>query len=355
MQLLVDHYHVTFVISTATQPAFGERNIVDRRFPGLKGIREIMGENVPQLYDSLRRVRVNFHKDLRSVSDLDEIAVELGKYKQVLCVVSDRKSCRELYKLMPEGTYHLSALMCGEHRSKKIEEIKAKLKNNEKVRVISTQLVEAGVDFDFPVVYRSMAGLDSIAQAAGRCNREGKLSGLGSVVVFNAPKRSPPGILRKGEETARNIINNEKRDMLDFGMFTIYFSELYWKSNSLDSKKIISLLSPSRSDLGISFRTASEKFQIIDDSVRKTILVRYGDGIKLIDIVKSKGADRFMMRKLQRFTVSIYDRDFEHMLVRGSIEEIQPGIFALTSSLEYRDDIGLIVDEVLYDPEEFIQ
>ena len=355
MQLLVDHYHVTFVISTATQPAFGERNIVDRRFPGLKGIREIMGDNVPQLYDSLRRVRVNFHKDLRSVSDLDEIAVELGKYKQVLCVVSDRKSCRELYKLMPEGTYHLSALMCGEHRSKKIEEIKAKLKNNEKVRVISTQLVEAGVDFDFPVVYRSMAGLDSIAQAAGRCNREGKLSGLGSVVVFNAPKRSPPGILRKGEETARNIINNEKRDMLDFGMFTIYFSELYWKSNSLDSKKIISLLSPSRSDLGISFRTASEKFQIIDDSVRKTILVRYGDGIKLIDIVKSKGADRFMMRKLQRFTVSIYDRDFEHMLVRGSIEEIQPGIFALTSSLEYRDDIGLIVDEVLYDPEEFIQ
>ena len=356
MQLLVDRYHVTFVISTATQPAFAENHIMDGSFQGLKGIREIMGDEVEELYNSLKRVSVNFPTDIRAVSKWEDIAEQLKEYEQVLCIVSDRKSCRELYELMPEGTYHLSALMCGEHRSTKIEEIKEKLKNKESVRVISTQLVEAGVDIDFPVVYRAMAGLDSIAQAAGRCNREGKLSELGKVIVFNAPRRSPPGILRKGEDTTRLLISNTKSGILDHNKFERYFSEIYWKANSLDAEGIIPLLRPTdQKECSISFRTASEKFRIIDDSVQKTILVRYRKSVELLEALKLNGPERVLMRKLQRYTVSVYKHDFEQMLNRGSIEEIQPNIFALTSEIEYREDIGLLIEEVLYDPEELIQ
>jgi len=356
MQLLVEHYHVSFVISTATQPAFREHVIVGKPFKGLKDIREIIGDknDVKLLYDSLKRVHVQLPEDLHTTSSWEEIAEKLKQHEQVLCIVSDRKSCRELHGLMPEGTFHLSALMCGQHRSEVIENIKQKLKNKEPVRVISTQLVEAGVDMDFPVVYRALAGLDSIAQAAGRCNREGKLPELGKVIVFIAPKKAPMGILRKAADTTRSIFSTNHQEPLDYSLFEKYFSELYWKANSLDSKGIISLLSPDQQECGVYFRTAAEKFRIIDDSLQKTILVRYGESESLIDLLKSKGSERWLMRKLQRYTVNVYNDDFNQMFQRGAIEEVQPKIFALTTSIDYSKDIGLLVDETFYNPEKFI-
>ena len=357
MQLLVEHYGVTLVISTATQPAFEERILDGKLFKGLKNIKEIMGdkEQVRELYDSLKRVEVKLPEDIAAVSAWEDIAKELVQYDQVLCIVSDRQSCRELYSLMPEGTYHLSALMCGEHRSEKIKEIKQKLKNKEKVRVISTQLVEAGVDLDFPVVYRALAGLDSIAQAAGRCNREGKLPEHGKVIVFNPPKKAPKGILRKAAETTRNILSTYSQEPLAYDLYALYFNELYWKANSLDAKDIVRLLEPDPYDLGISFRTAAERFHLIDDSLQKTIIVRYGKSEKLIEAIKKFGPNRELLRKLQRYMVNIYTAEFEQMLRRGAIEEIQPNIFALTTKLDYSEDTGLLVDETLYDPEDLIQ
>lgn len=356
MQLLVEHYQVSFVISTATQPAFGERMIDGKLFKGLKNVKEIMGDrdNVKKLYDSLKRVQVQLPENIHSASSWEEIAEDLKGYKQVLGIVSDRKSCRELHSLMPEGTFHLSALMCGQHRSEIIERIKRKLKNKEPVRVISTQLVEAGVDFDFPVVYRALAGLDSIAQAAGRCNREGKLSEHGKVIVFNAPRKAPMGILRKAADTTCSIFTTHQKDPLDYSLYEKYFSELYWKANSLDSKDIISLLSPDQIECGIYFRTAAKKFRMIDDTLQKTILVRYGEGERLINLLKSQGPDRRLMRKLQRYTVNVYNNDFERLLRQGAIEEVQPKIFALTTNSQYSKDTGLIVDETFYNPEQFI-
>ncbi len=233
MDLLHRRYRVSFVISTATQPAFESRE-------GFKGvpknsIREII-RNVPRLYERLRRVTIEPPKDLGKITSWEDLATELIKEEQVLCVVSDRRSCRELHKLMPKGTFHLSALMCGQHRSEVIEEIKQKLKNKESVRVISTQIVEAGVDIDFPVVYRALSGLDSIAQAAGRCNREGSLAGKGRVVVFVPPSKSPPGILRKASETTVSMLKTGDIDPLGYCAFGKFFSELYWKVNSLLKK-----------------------------------------------------------------------------------------------------------------------
>ena len=357
MQLLVEHYHVSFVISTATQPAFGERVAGGKVFKGLKQMREIIGDcdTTRELYNSLRRVNIELPNNLQTSSSWEEIAEALRQYDQVLCIVSDRKSCRELHALMPEGTFHLSALMCGQHRSEVIARIKEKLAYNEQVRVISTQLVEAGVDLDFPVVYRALAGLDSIAQAAGRCNREGKLAEYGRAVIFVAPRKAPMGILRKAAETTVNIMASiEQQDLIGYDVFHKYFSELYWKANSLDSKGIISLLTPDRQDCGISFRTAAEKFRIVDDSHQKPILVRYGEGDHLIDLLKHTGPSRGLMRKLQRYVVNVYDRDFNLMLQRCSIEEVQPEIYALTSDIEYSPVTGLMVEETFFEPHQLI-
>ena len=356
MQLLVDHYHVSFVISTATQPAFKERIVDGQPFKGLKQIKEIIGdaEDVNLLYQSLVRYQVQLPDDLNARSSWEEISDELKQYKQVLCVVSDRKSCRELHKLMPKGTYHLSALMCGQHRSIKINEIKQKLKAGDPVRVISTQLVEAGVDLDFPVVYRALAGLDSIAQAAGRCNREGKLPEPGKVIVFNPPRNAPKGILRKAADTTRSMVMTNAQDPLSYDMFEKYFEELYWKANSLDKEEIIPLLNPDQEECSIYFRTAAKKFRIIDDSLQKTVFVRYGEGDRLIDLLKAMGPDRWLMRKLQRYTVNVYTYDFNELRLRGAIEEVHPQIFALSSKLYYSEDTGLLVDETIYDPEQFI-
>ncbi|WP_321991572.1 CRISPR-associated helicase Cas3' [Marispirochaeta aestuarii] len=356
MELLVEHYKVTFVICTATQPAL-EKQVDASNFPGIAAgtIREII-QDVPELYRSLKRVEVYVPEDLKTPQSWEDIAKELKGYESVLCVVSDRKSCRELFQLMPEGTYHLSALMCAQHRSDIIAKITEDLKAGKPTRVISTQLVEAGVDLDFPVVYRAMAGLDSIAQAAGRCNREGKLNSerkLGKVVVFIPPKKSPPGILRKATETTIGMLRKGFADLLDQSVFPPYFSELYWKANNLDVKNIIALLTPERDISDISFRSAAELFSLIDDTKQRSILVPYEEGATLIDRLVKKGPERWLFRKLQRFIVNVYIYEFDALLDRGSIKEISPGIFSLICAVEYDQDTGLKTDTELFDPEKY--
>jgi CRISPR-associated endonuclease/helicase Cas3 len=355
MRLLCAHYRVTFVVCTATQPVF-EKQEAFPQFPGLPAgsIREII-EDVPSLYKNLERTKVEMRLD-EEVEWLI-LATELSLLEQVLCVVSDRKSCRELYVLMPKGTYHLSALMCAEHRSDVIAEIKERLKNGEPVRVISTQLVEAGVDIDFPVVYRALAGLDSIAQAAGRCNREGKLAEKrGKVVVFKAPRKAPVGMLRKAAETVERMCAHGLENPFEPGLFTQFFSELYWKANSLDEKAIMKLLIPdSQKELGIQFRSAADMFHIIDDKNQRAIVVPYKKGAMYIRLLKKNLISaRKLLRKLQRYTINIYVNQFNDMQQRGSLEEIFPGVFALNNTVEYREDIGLLIDEMPSDPESFI-
>ena len=348
MDLLRLYYQVSFVISTATQPAFKNRE----GFKGLPYVREIIS-NVSRLYTDLKRVEIETPQDWIKATSWKKLAALLTNEEHVLCVVSDRKSCRTLHKLMPKGTFHLSGLMCGQHRSKIINEIKQQLKEDRRVRVISTQLVEAGVDIDFPVVYRALAGLDSITQAAGRCNREGKLE-KGRVVIFIPPQKSPPGILRKAYETTSRILKEGIFDPTEPYIFEKFFAELYWKINSLDGKDIIKLLKPDPQECGIQFRTAANRFCIIDDKAQKNILVPYGDGKKFIEKLKEVGTKRWLLRKLQRYSVNIYKGDFNKLLNQGAIEEIVPNIFALTTNIQYDKIRGLMVDELPDDPEAFI-
>lgn len=356
LRILTEHFGTSIVICTATQPVLEKQ----QRFPQFAGlpqgsVREIV-QDVSALYRGLRRVEIA-PIDVDTVKSWEEIARELSGYDRILCIVSDRKSCRDLHTLMPKGTYHLSALMCPQHRSEMISRIKADLKGDGPVRVISTQLVEAGVDIDFPIVYRSLAGLDSIAQAAGRCNREGLLSAqgrTGRVVVFVGPRKPPVGILRKACETTAGMIRGGLSDPLSPENFTAFFSELYWKANSLDANHICELLRPGRPNLGIQFRSASEAFHVVDDSMMKTLFVPYADGAALIETLKRNGPERWLLRKLQRYTVQVYENQFFTLLHRGSLLEVAPNFFALQCKMEYSEEKGLLIDDICSDPEAYI-
>ena len=351
MNQLASHYGVTFVLSTATQPALGSFQSLDGKpFRGLDNVREIM-DDPDALYLQLKRVEVSVPSDLQIPRDWQSIAAELIEHPSVLCIVSRRDDARELHRLMTasengEDTLHLSALMCGEHRSKVIADITARLKRNEPVRVISTQLVEAGVDVDFPVVYRALAGLDSIAQAAGRCNREGKQNGLGRVVVFIPPKLAPPGLLRQAAQISVSLLSGGSSDVLRRDLAKQFFEHLYVRAPSLDMHGIHELLTQDARDLQIQFRTVAEKFKLIDDSAYQTILVRYGDGNELLRRLGIEGPHRKLMRRLQRYSVNIPKRIFTQLVKQGDVQESKrlPGIFIQVGDTLYDRSLGVVID-----------
>lgn len=351
MNQLVSHYGVTFVLSTATQPALGSfQAFGNKPFRGLDNVREIM--DAPDvLYQQLKRVEVSVPSDLQTPRNWESIAAELLQHPSVLCIVSRRDDARELHRLLTakdEGkdTLHLSALMCGEHRSAVIADIKARLKRNEPVRVISTQLVEAGVDVDFPVVYRALAGLDSIAQAAGRCNREGKQDGMGRVVVFVPPKPAPPGLLRQAAQITVSLLSGSSSNVLGRDLAKQFFEHLYVRAPSLDKHGINELLTQDARDAQIQFRTVAEKFKLIDDSAYQTILVRYGDGNELLRRLEIEGPHRNLMRRLQRYSVNIPKRVFAQLEKQGDVQESKrlPGMYIQVGYTLYNKTLGVVVD-----------
>ena len=283
--------------------------------------------------------------DLNMPRSWPDLAKELQKHPTILCIVNRRDDCLNLHAQMPEGTFHLSGLMCGAHRSNVIEKIKNNLAEGQPTRVISTQVVEAGVDFDFPVVYRALAGLDSIAQAAGRCNREGELE-KGKVVLFVPPSEFPPGYLRQAGELGRRLLSDSAVDPLSPERFYSFFKELYWlQGDNLDRRGILKNLAPD-AQLRFSFRTASNKFKIIDDSKQSPVLVRYEEGAKLIDLLYKIGPNRHLMRKLQRYVVNIPRYLTGRLIDSGSIEEIKicPGTYAQISHVFYQPVTGVQYD-----------
>ena len=355
LRLLVRHYGVTVVLSTATQPALNTRSYFDPRqnVRGLDSdglsVREII-DDPDALYARLERVRVRLPADWHQPTGWPELAKELATHASCLAVVNTRDDARALWQTMPAGTLHLSALMCGAHRSQLIQDIKQRLAAGVPTRIISTQLIEAGVDISVPVVYRALAGLDSIAQAAGRCNREGELEGLGEVVVFVPPRPAPSGLLRLGEDACRSVLRDGQGRPLARERFSAYFERLYYGCD-LDKAGICSLLQAQGNELAVGFRTAAEKFRLIDDEDSLPIVVRYRgkDGQdKSIDqwlaLLRRDGPQRWLMRKLQRYTVTLHQKKALALLVQGDIKELMPGLFVQVSDLLYDPDLGLLPD-----------
>lgn len=328
---LVDNYSISILFSTATQPALTGRigGKGQFAFEGIaaNSVRELV-QDVDKLAFDLKRVEIRLPENTNETSDWSTIADELQNQEQVLCIVNTRNQCRELHDLMPEGTLHLSRLMCTAHIMDIIEEIKLRLKEKKPVRVISTQLIEAGVDIDFPVVYRAIAGLDSIAQCAGRCNREGKLNKenkLGLMKVFVPSKGTPIGLMRKGADTFKEILINRldnENSLLEPQTFHNYFRLFYSKIDNFDKADIGDSLWKDAQNMKFQFATAARDFRLIDDKGSKTILVEYKDGSDLIQLLRRKGPEPWLMRKLQRYAVSVNERDFEEIRKAGLIVEL---------------------------------
>ncbi len=354
LNLLTRHYGVTVVLSTATQPALASREYFDARqnLRGLDNVREII-DDPDALYASLERVQVRLPDDWHQPTDWPQFAEALAAHDSALAIVNTRKDARALWEAMPADTLHLSALMCGAHRSQVIADIKARLKAGMPTRVVSTQLVEAGVDVDFPVVYRALAGLDSIAQAAGRCNREGRLTHKGEVVVFVPPKPAPPGFLRQGENACRDVLRGVSDSPLARSRFAAYFERLYYGCK-LDAKGICDDLfmahgKLSVETLAVSFRTAAGKFRLIDDEDSLPIIVRYhgmdGQDASIgqwLAMLRRDDPQRWLMRKLQRYTVNLHRGQTLTLLNQGDIEEILPGLYVQVSDWLYNARLGLL-------------
>ena len=364
LNLLVAHYGVTVVLCTATQPALGSIDYFDasKNLRGLQKVREII-DDPDALFAALKRVQVELPPYWTTPTPWADIAAQLSAEDCVLAIVGTRKAARELQRLMPEGTLHLSALMCGAHRKDVIAHIKERLqakregRDTRPLRVVSTQLVEAGVDIDFPVVYRALAGLDSIAQAAGRCNREGRMEGKGRVVVFVPPEQPPLGHLRKGADACISTLHGQAHDPLARGLFARYFTEFY-HSVDLDQHRVVGLLTVQPRDLAVKFRTAADAFRLIDDAESATVVVRYAAHQaqieSLLGALAAEGPQRWLMRQLQRYTVTIPQRLATQMLNQGDLTLPMPGLYVLANTdNSYSNILGLVSDVDIYNPSGF--
>ncbi len=331
---LVCNYGSTVVICTATQPKLND--LLDKDFH----TREIV-DSPDQLYETFRRVLV---KDLGSLND-KELIDRLGVHRQVLCIVNTRKHAKVLFDgLGGSGNcYHLSARMCPVHRRKKIAEIKQLLKEGKDCQVISTQLIEAGVDIDFPVVYRTMTGIDSIAQAAGRCNREGMLRN-GEVFIFRSTERHGKATSWQSRtaEIGEMALQGSD-DPLSLTTVSRYFEKLYRyeEAGGLDKKNILSSIEERARELAFPFEDIAEAFRIIDEPTKDLIIPYDGYAISKIAELKSAEYPWRYIRDLQPYTVSIYPEEFREMERAGAIDSIADRFYILTSGEHYSSDTGL--------------
>lgn len=335
-------FGVSVLFTTASQPVLSgliEGTNPKANFQGIDHITEII-PNEFALHDKLRRVKLVIDNTGKTY---DEIAAKVAIYNKVLCIVNTRKDAKELYDRLPnEGIkLHLSRMMCPAHISETIRKVKALLKDKSHpiVRVIATQLVEAGVDIDFPVVFRQESGLDSILQAAGRCNREGRNT-VGTTFVFSlaAEKRIPFGAMKAANNARLNLPANS--DWFDPSTMTEYFYQLYCRKNTFDDKDMKHYLyNPNE----LCFETASKKFRLIDDDCMN-IIVNWGNSMELVEKLKESGYTYPLMKQLAKFTVGVHSSDFDKLVSYGAIEEVLEGIYVLTDRVQYDKNTGLSLD-----------
>lgn len=354
LQGLQTSFKTSILFCTATQPVY--EGIIGNRKATFTGLTSPVKEIIPnsdELFSAFKRVCINWKDNIYS---FDNLAEELTGHRQVLCVVNTRKEAQELFRRMPKDgirTVHLSRMMCSAHIMKVIEEIKEKLKNNEPIRVISTQLIEAGVNIDFPIVYRAFAGLESIIQAAGRCNREGKLKS-GTVVVFYPEGSRLRGLMGKAANALSDLFEKvpDKESLTTPARLKEYFKEYYNKAITFDKPETEKNLYRDAESMGFQFATYARNFQLIEDKDSISVLVGYEDGATLIERLKNEGPSRELLRKLQQYSVSIRKWDYEKLIQKGLVKSY--GKFIILEFGESYDlDAGLIiengwVEEVLF-------
>ena len=330
---LVRHYGATAVLCTATQPALSR--FFSRTAPEL-AIREI-APDPDRLFDFFRRVTLRQEGEKTAAALAEQIAGQ----KAALCVVGTRRRARELYELLPEqGRYHLSTLMTPRDRERTLDEIRARLRAGETCRVVSTSLIEAGVDVDFPTVWREIAGLDSILQAAGRCNREGKRSADESVVHIYTPDGSIPKAFQQQVEAAQGVLAKYE-DPNTRAAIAAYFKALFWMrgDDALDSKNVLQY------EDSLAFRKTEEAFEIIPKETM-TVYIPTNENANDLRLLRQGLFSRALMRRLGRDAVNLYRYEYDALASAGVLEDYRNDGFAiLLDSRQYLPDVGLNVKE----------
>jgi len=313
VQELVQNYGVSAVFCTATQPS------LQRFFPEDTQFTEL-APNPQELFNFYRRVQV---KNLEIQTD-EDLILKLNAHTQALCIVNTRKHAKGLYdRLDRDGSFHLSTLMCPAHRKKTLKEIKQRLINKQPCRVVSTQVMEAGIDVDFPVGYRALAGLDSIIQAAGRVNREGEQVS-GDMFVFT-PKtefiKRTPTFIEQTAAVAESALRNFEDDPTSIKAIEAYYEMLYalQPEQNFDTRKILSYFN---NGTKFDFRTAAESFKLIDNNTVSIIILYDNKAKRLIETLKYTDYPNKTLRKLQTYTVNIYEREFMNLQNTGVIKTI---------------------------------
>ena len=338
---LVDFYGCSALFCTATQPALSLSELNRQCFPYLKDVKEIIS-NISEAFKTVaNRVEVTFPR-LEEQTTWEQLATDVRASSRALVIVHRRDDARDFCRLLSKDAFHLSALMCPAHRKLVLAQIGRTLKSTNECIVVSTTLIEAGVDLDFPVVYRALGGIDGCAQAAGRCNRNGALrdaSGQpipGRLTLFNAPTKPPRG-LQLSLDTTRILIQQfGNLDLFDPVLYERYFQQ-YLKT--VEPGRAITTAREARN-----FPEVARLFRMIDDNGQATLVVPYGDAAKRIESYRyAKG--RETLRALQPFTVNVPLETLQMLEAAGHIETIHEQVKWLSHPERYDSRFGLKVDD----------
>jgi CRISPR-associated endonuclease/helicase Cas3 len=342
IETLAAGYGASVVLCTATQPALSKQDGFDR---GLDNVRELAPD--PQhLYTQLKRVRVEIAPE--PVAD-DALSAELRGTEQVLCIVNSRAHARDLFGQIRDapGARHLTTLMCPLHRRAALKEIRQDLTDKKPVRLIATSLIEAGVDVDFPTVWRAMTGLDSIAQAAGRCNREGR-SAEGVVHVFrpvDVEGRKVPPAMEQFAAATREILRVHGADPLGLDAIRAYFSLVYWAKGpeQLDAamlgdepnqtRGILNAIADTARALNFPFAQIARAFRFVEDTMQPVIVPYRAAGEResvqdLVDSLRHVNRPGAIARKLALYSVPVPRNKCNDLVASGAARYVEPGKFA---------------------------
>ena len=332
---LVRAYNATAVLCTATQPAIDEMLL---EYSKKESVVELCPD-VDGMFEKFRRT--SFEKEGRLTTD--ELVSRLESQQQVLCIVNTRKFAQEVYEALPsEGRFHLSTLMCPVHRKQKLDEIRERLKSGKTCRVVSTTRIEAGVDVDFPRVFREMAGLDSILQAAGRCNREGKRSAESSIVTVFESENKVNKLIAVNRDAAEETVRDWTQPN------TTSTIERYFKAyrdflRNDDKSGVITASEKGISGCGLPFEWIAKEFKLIDQNTF-AVYIPIGEGKELVSRLREGERSRGLYRRAGMYSVSVYQNQFDSLINAGAAEPFGEDAAFLTDCSLYSDEKGLSTD-----------
>ena len=332
---LAENYNSAVVLCTATQPNF--QSILNLTEKNNKLQLTEICKSAEKMADDFRRVNFKYEGKLED----DEIALELKQCKQVLCIVNKKAHAQKIYSMLGKSdeNFHLSTYMYPAHRQQVLDEIRKRLDENKPCRVVSTSLVEAGVDIDFPTVYRAISGIDSILQAGGRCNRENKRNSAESVVhIFNTDEVL--SYQQTNTDAAMAVIKKYGDKIYLPEAIKMYFDDLYYyrdidKTHKVfDKKDIIHCLT------NLEFETVSQRFKMIENDT-KALYICTDENKEEINQLRNGNYTKELFRSLQKYVVNLYEKDFNKLNEVCAIEYVDNIFYILADNKYYSSKSGI--------------